>query len=75
MATNSTIYGTESIMLGYVNKLKRGKEPVRFLSPFCLIHEAKYNAFGAEDSGVRRHDDKPPSRNGYSCKPQTGLCT
>ena len=36
MATNSTIYGTESIMLGFVNKAKRGKEPVRFLSPFAF---------------------------------------
>ena len=37
MATNSTIYGTESVMLGFVNKAKGGKEPVQFLSPFCFF--------------------------------------
>lgn len=35
MATNSTIYGTESVMLGFVNKVKGEKD--WFLSPFCFI--------------------------------------
>ena len=36
MATSSTIYGTESVMLGFVNKAKRGKD--WFLSPFAFTN-------------------------------------
>ena len=45
MATNSTIYGTESVMLGFVNKAKGGKD--WFLSPFCFFKWKRDGLFQA----------------------------
>ena len=47
MAMSSTIYGTESVMLGFVNKAKGEKEPVQFLSPFCFYKWKRDGLFQA----------------------------
>ncbi len=47
MATSSTLYGTENVMLGFVNKAKGGKELHWFLSPFCFYKWKRDGLFQA----------------------------